>query len=119
MAAGKALPRRRNAEGENPHVRRRKWSSTLVLLSDAPGVVIGGKIVSRLAPADLSRAIEHPDVRDGMVEKLRSGAKAIGAGVARVRIAAWNGPGTLRALLGDGEGGTTLHGHEESGKSHD
>ena len=81
---------------------------TLVLLSDTPGVRIGGPIVPSLSLAELDGALRHPDVREGMVAKLRGARAALEQGVARVSIAAWTGPGTLRALLAGSGGGTTL-----------
>ena len=80
----------------------------LVLLSDAPGVRIGSRVVPELAPAEIEAALRLPDVRDGMVVKLKAGREAIARGVPRVRIASWEGPGTLRALLESPGIGTTL-----------
>lgn len=82
----------------------------LVLLSDTPGVRLDGRIVPRLEGRAIAAALEHPDVKDGMRPKLRAAAQAIADGAQRVVIGAWNGPGTLAALL-EGEGdGTTLIG---------
>jgi acetylglutamate kinase len=83
-------------------------ADTLVLLSDAPGVVLGGRRVSAIAPEELADLRAHPEVRDGMVAKLDAAGKAMAGGVRRVRIAAWSGPGTLGELLGGGTGGTTI-----------
>jgi len=80
----------------------------LVLLSDAPGVVIDGAIVPRLPLADLDATLARPDVTGGMLPKLRAAGEAARGGVARVHIGAWNGPGTLAAILGGGAAGTTL-----------
>src|SRR5439155_11476160 len=84
---------------------------TLVLLSDAPGLVLGGELKPRLGQRELDEALRHPDVRDGMIVKLRAAQAALSGGVRRVRIAAWSGSGTLAALLGEQEEiGTTVHG---------
>ncbi len=83
-------------------------ASTLVLLSDAPGLILGGAIVPRLDAAALEAACDHPEVKDGMRPKLRAALHAIAAGVKRVHIAAWSGPGTLAALLGGRGTGTTI-----------
>jgi acetylglutamate kinase len=82
---------------------------TLVLLSDAPGLVIDGGIVARLEASDLDAALAHRDVRDGMIVKLRAAKAALSGGVGRVRIGAWSGRGTLAALLGSDDVGTTVH----------
>ncbi len=80
----------------------------LVLLSDAPGLKLGGEVVPRLDPASLDAALAHPEVRDGMRPKLRAAREALAAGVRRVHIAAWTGNGTLAAILAGEERGTTI-----------
>lgn len=77
----------------------------LVLLSDAPGLVLGGRIVPRLDPLAADAAREGDEVTDGMGPKLEAAASAVRGGVARAWIAPWSGPGTLPALLaGEGTG---------------
>jgi len=83
-------------------------AKALVLLSDAPGLVLGGKVVPRLDPGALAAALDRPEVQGGMRPKLIAASAALAAGVARVTIAAWAGPGTLRALLDGHGGGTTI-----------
>jgi acetylglutamate kinase len=97
-----------NADDVAAAVAAAVGARTLLLLSDAPGVALDGRIVSSLSSADLDRVLDHPDVRDGMVAKLNAARTAFRGGVPRVRIADWRGRGTLRALLGHGEAGTTL-----------
>jgi acetylglutamate kinase len=80
----------------------------LVLLSDAPGLVLEGAVVPRLDPDSLAAALRHPDVQGGMRPKLAAARAALEAGVSRVHIAAWSGPGTLHALLAGAGAGTTL-----------
>lgn len=78
---------------------------SLVLLSDAPGVVLQGSLVPRLTAAEAVAALAGDDVRDGMRPTLAAARAAIAAGVARVHVAAWRGLGTLSALLaGEGHG---------------
>jgi acetylglutamate kinase len=83
----------------------------LLLLSDAPGLKLDGKVVGRLEGRQIASALAHPDVKDGMRPKLRAAAAAITAGAQRVVIGAWAGPGTLTALLEGEGGGTTLVAH--------
>jgi acetylglutamate kinase len=71
----------------------------LVLLSDTPGLILEGGRVARLSDAELEWARAHPDVQGGMRPKLEAAHAALKAGVPRVHIAAWEGPGTLRELL--------------------
>ncbi len=80
----------------------------LVLLSDAPGLVLDGEVVRSLDAPALERALGHPQVTGGMVPKLRAAQAALAAGVQRVHIAAWQGPGTLAALLAGRAVGSTL-----------
>ena len=89
-------------------------ASDLVLLSDTPGVRLDGAIVRGIAASELDATIARPDVVGGMVPKLRAAQATLAAGVARVHVAAWNGPGTLAALLA-GEAGTTLFAHAPAG----
>ena len=80
----------------------------LVLLSDTPGLKLDGRLVARLEGPQIEAALAHPDVKDGMRPKLRAAAGAIAAGVERVVIGSWTGPGTIAALLAGEHGGTTL-----------
>ena len=82
----------------------------LVFLSDTPGLVLDGQLVPHLDPAGLTGAITHPDVTGGMVPKLHAAQRALDLGARRVIIAAWNGPGTLTALVQGTGAGTTLAG---------
>jgi acetylglutamate kinase len=83
-------------------------ASDLVLLSDTPGLRLGGAIVPALAADALEATLDHPDVGGGMRPKLRAAAGAVRHGVRRAHIAAWTGPDTLAALLERGAGGTTI-----------
>ncbi|MEO5618124.1 MAG: acetylglutamate kinase [Candidatus Eisenbacteria bacterium] len=87
-----------------PAVRAR----TLLLLSDTPGLKLAGAMVPSLDAAGIEAALTHPDVQGGMSPKLRAARAAIEAGVTRVVIAAWQGPGTLAQLLTGLAAGTVL-----------
>jgi acetylglutamate kinase len=95
-----------------PAVRAR----ALVLLSDTPGLRLGGEIVTSLDRVHLLAALSHPDVQGGMLPKLRAAMAALEGGVPRVHIGAWEGPGTLERLLSGEGSGTTLtpHPHDHS-----
>ncbi len=81
----------------------------LLLLSDTPGLLLDGALVRALDAAELAAVLERPDVTGGMRPKLRAAQAALVAGVQRVHIAAWQGAGTIAAVLaGDGIA-TTLH----------
>lgn len=80
----------------------------LVLLSDAPGLILDGGVVPRLAADALAHATDRPEVQGGMRPKLIAARAALEAGVPRVHITAWSGPGTIDAILGGEGGGTTI-----------
>lgn len=79
-------------------------ASGLLLLSDTPGVRLGGEFVRTLDDAALDRALDSPDVSGGMVPKLAAARAAIRGGVPVVHIADWQGASTLEALMHGGEG---------------
>lgn len=78
----------------------------LVLLSDTPGLMLGGERVPRLSSAGLDEALAHPDVRGGMRPKLEAARAGLAAGVPSVHITSWEGPGTLRDLIAADAAGT-------------
>jgi acetylglutamate kinase len=65
-------------------------------------------VVAQLDSVSLEGALAHPDVQGGMRPKLNAARTALEAGVPRVHIAAWSGPGTLRTLIGGEGAGTTI-----------
>jgi len=81
----------------------------LVLLSDTPGVKLGDRVVPALTASELDAAIEHEDVTGGMQPKLEAARRALETGARCAIIAAWNGAGTLAALL-EGRGPGTVIG---------
>lgn len=83
-------------------------ASDLVLLSDTPGLKLGGAVVPALDARELGATLANPEVAGGMRPKLRAAGDALARGVGRVHIAAWSGPGTLASLLDHASGGTTL-----------
>lgn len=83
-------------------------ASDLVLLSDAPGLLLDGTLVPTLDEAALAGVLTRGDVTGGMRPKLRAAQTALAAGVRRVIIAAWQGPGSLAALLAGTATATTL-----------
>lgn len=82
-------------------------ASALVLLSDTPGLVLDGAVVSSLAPEELDAALASLQVVGGMRPKLAAARAALAGGARRVAIGAWQGPGSLAALAA-GRDGTTI-----------
>ena len=58
----------------------------LVYLSDVPGLVLGGAIAERIAPADVRRALASGEATGGMRPKLEAALDAIATGVKRVHL---------------------------------
>lgn len=79
---------------------------TFVLLSDTPGVSLGGEIVNRIDAESIAGTLAHPHVTGGMRPKLAAIFAAVEAGAERAVIAAWEGPGTLVALAAGEPKGT-------------
>jgi len=82
-------------------------AATLLLLSDTPGLVLGGAVVPSLDRDALAATLDHPEVTGGMRPKLRAALEVLDAGVTRVAIAAWQGRGTLPRLVA-GEAPATI-----------
>ncbi len=73
----------------------------LVLLSDTPGLKLGGEVVRTVAEHEIAALLEHPEVQGGMRPKLRAALASLQGGVGRVHICAWQGPHTLESVLTD------------------
>ena len=58
----------------------------LLLVADVAGVLVDGRVVPDLAPADAGRLIGGGAASGGMVAKLEAALTALAGGVARVRI---------------------------------
>ncbi|NOZ06673.1 MAG: acetylglutamate kinase [Chloroflexi bacterium] len=61
-------------------------ADTLVFLTNVPGVLDSGQVISRLSPDEVEQAIADGIVSGGMVPKVRSAAGAVRAGVGSVLI---------------------------------
>jgi acetylglutamate kinase len=83
-------------------------SKLVVLLTDAPGLALGGAVVPRLGLGEVAAALAGAEVEGGMRAKLHAAARAVAAGVERVQVAGWSGPGTIARLLAGTGGGTVV-----------
>jgi acetylglutamate kinase len=83
-------------------------AQSLVLLSDTPGLVLGGEVVPALDLAALERALASPEVTGGMGPKLEAARTAVKGGARAAWIATWQGAGTLPRLLAGQGGGTRI-----------
>ncbi len=80
----------------------------LVLLSDTPGLKLGGTVVPRLSATEAHGLVTHPEVIGGMRHKLATAVEALAHGARVVRIAQWGEATTFAALLAHHGPGTTL-----------
>ncbi|AEJ62311.1 acetylglutamate kinase [Spirochaeta thermophila DSM 6578] len=83
-------------------------ADALIFLSDIPGILSGGEVLSSLTPEEAEEAIARGIIQGGMIPKVRSSLRALGAGVGHIVIGQYTGEGDLRRLL-EGKTGTTLH----------
>jgi acetylglutamate kinase len=75
-----------NADDAAAAVATALGAAKLVLMTDVPGVLHEGELVSELAAAEADGLIEAGIVTGGMVPKLRAASSAIAGGVPRVHI---------------------------------
>lgn len=83
--------------------------TALVFLSDVPGVLDNGKLLSVLKPDDVRRHMENGTITGGMIPKVSNALTAVLHGVSRVVIGAFEQKGDLNRLL-SGSIGTTIEG---------
>ncbi|MBN2510733.1 MAG: acetylglutamate kinase [Spirochaetales bacterium] len=82
-------------------------ASTLVYISDIPGVLLGGEVIPFLDKPLIEQHIKAGDISGGMVPKVRTAAQAVADGVKAVVIGGYEGSGNLESLL-TGNRGTTI-----------
>lgn len=101
-----------NADDAAAAVARLLGASTLLLLTDVPGVRgPDGTIVPSIDRATAEAWIADGTISGGMIVKVRGALEAAenaGSGVGRVVIASWSAPAALRVILGGGEAGTRV-----------
>jgi len=84
-------------------------AEALVLLSDTPGLLLGGAIVPAVAAGDIAALLGSPEVTGGMAPKLEAARAATASGACEAAwIAQWRGAGTLSALLAGTGTGTRI-----------
>lgn len=75
-----------NADTAAADIARLLKATQLYLLTDVPGVLKDGHVISALIPQDVSDLIEENVITAGMQPKLSAAVKAVHAGVQAVRI---------------------------------
>jgi len=95
-----------NADTAAAAVAEAMGAARLLLVSNVPGVRLGGGIAPRLDAAAIEAAIAAGEIQGGMVPKVRAALAAVAAGVVEARVVDLAG-------LADG-GGTAIVGRAES-----
>lgn len=75
-----------NADTAAADIARLLKATQLYLLTDVPGVLKNGHVISALIPQDVSDLIEEHVITAGMQPKLSAAVKAVHAGVQAVKI---------------------------------
>ena len=79
----------------------------LVFLSDIPGIIADGGVLSRLSAAEAGKLSDAGVITGGMLPKVSASLDALRRGVHTVIIGQYEEPGSLERLL-DGKQGTTI-----------
>ncbi|MDC7240272.1 MAG: acetylglutamate kinase [Spirochaetales bacterium] len=79
----------------------------LIFISDIPGILIDGAVVSSLHEAEIEKCIGSGDIQGGMIPKVRSSLEAIRQGVSTIQITNFEAPGDLKKII-DGSKGTSI-----------
>ncbi|MBW2066769.1 MAG: acetylglutamate kinase [Deltaproteobacteria bacterium] len=84
--------------------------SDLIFITDVPGVLAGGKPLSRVSAEEAAQMIASGIITGGMVAKIEAALEAMRDADLKVHIVQWQGAHTLAAIL-DGKDipGTTIY----------
>ncbi len=96
-----------NADTVAFEIARAVQSSRLIFLSDIPGILKGGSLLSSLHEEQIREEVENGTISGGMIPKVDSSLEALKAGVGGIIIGQYQGPGDLAALL-QGRSGTRI-----------
>ena len=79
----------------------------LIFISDIPGILIDGAVVSSLHEGEVEKYIGNGDIQGGMIPKVRSSLEAIRQGVSTIQITNFEAPGDLKKII-SGSKGTSI-----------
>jgi len=84
-------------------------ADALVYLSDVDGLMLGGKVVSKLLATQIGDLLDSPEVTGGMIPKLKSSLSAVEMGVGKVIFLNGNNLESLQDVVSDDiSSGTTI-----------
>jgi len=75
-----------NADHASVGIARGLGARALVMVTNVPGVMAGGRVIERLGAAEAEALIADGTISGGMVPKVRSALEAVAAGVPVARI---------------------------------
>ncbi|MBF9015606.1 MULTISPECIES: acetylglutamate kinase [unclassified Oceanispirochaeta] len=79
----------------------------LIFISDIPGILIQGAVVSSMDEKYIEDSISNGDIQGGMIPKVRSSLAAIRQGVKEIQITNYENPGDLEKIIA-GTKGTSI-----------
>jgi acetylglutamate kinase len=75
-----------NADNVAAGIAKAMSAEKLIYLTDVKGIKVDNEIVGRVSFDDAQKLMSHPDIKGGMIPKLKCSLDAIGSGVHRVHI---------------------------------
>lgn len=74
-------------------------ADSLIFISDIPGILIQGAVVSSMNEKYIEESISNGDIQGGMIPKVRSSLAAIRQGVNEIQISNYEKPGDLEKII--------------------
>ncbi|MDC7234815.1 MAG: acetylglutamate kinase [Spirochaetales bacterium] len=78
----------------------------LIFISDIPGILIKGAVVSSMNEQSIEESIGNGEIQGGMIPKVRSSLAAIRQGVSEIQISNFENPGDLEKIISGNKGST-------------
>jgi len=98
-----------NADHAALAIAKALGADEMIFLTDVPGVLNNGEVITRLTPAEAKGLIVNETISGGMIPKVRSALEALADGVGRVRITNLDGlqDNSGTCVVGANQGGVT------------
>ena len=77
-------------------------ASTLLLMTDVPGIIVNANVLKSIRYEDIRTLLASGDIRDGMLPKINAAGSAVMSGVERVCIMDGSRPDSLSAFFREG-----------------
>jgi acetylglutamate kinase len=108
-----------NADEAALEIAKALKAAGLVFLSDIPGILKEGRVITGIDEAKSLREIEAGVISGGMIPKVQSSVEALRAGVYSIVIGEFTEYGDLRLLTGREKGTTIYRGNTEQEQKND